>query len=591
MISFDATKLTWNVVSMLGPKPLPKTKYTATMLTNNQMVILGGVTTKETVPPFTYTFLPLMDLLVFDTNIATWIPTNGTGDIPADRYSHVAVLGTDGISIIVCCGRRSAEETLNDVSVLNTQNWTWTKPAVVGTPPTGRGGLSRVFNNGQMIIFFGIDGNNTEVNEVNVLDTRATPFQWATGFSPNASDFSSTTFPTNYNSTDTNLNNATASDFAPSDKFKAVGGFPGVIGIGISVLLIVGVIITFLIVRKPWRKRAQPKIVQDFKNVLQSIPPLDSVNMRHIKSSDPYKGRESSGMPPIKLLPYNSDCQAIQGVNANYQLPQAVPHATYGKPVIQPAQPHYKYTNPPYQGITYPYPGAYLPGIGHDNTFELPTKTQPDGTCQPPLNEVETEVRRPKISYGTTSEHLRNPPNEAIVTVSEPRNSYGEVPNDSPTLPNEIDMAARQPKTNHSAISEGVRNPSNEAIVAVSEPRNSYGQAPNDSLMLPNEIDMTARQPKTNHSAIPEGVRNPSNEAIVAVSEPRNSYCQVPNDSLMSPNVDMAARQPKMNHGDISEGVGIPLNEATVMASQPRNSHCQVPDNSPLPPTKWTWDL
>ncbi|RUP47948.1 hypothetical protein BC936DRAFT_145144 [Jimgerdemannia flammicorona] len=120
------------------------------------MVIIGGLTATETVHPFTYTLRTLIDIQVFDTNTATWIPTTGKGEIPTGRYLHAAVLGTDGISIIVCCGRHTVETNLNDVAVLNTQSWIWTKPAVVGVLPTGRGSLSSVFKNGQMIIFFGM---------------------------------------------------------------------------------------------------------------------------------------------------------------------------------------------------------------------------------------------------------------------------------------------------------------------------------------------------------------------------------------------------------------------------------------------------
>ncbi|RUO95346.1 hypothetical protein BC936DRAFT_144324, partial [Jimgerdemannia flammicorona] len=91
---------------------------------------------------------------------------------------------TDYISIIICCGNSGARY-FNDVAVLNTQTWSWTQPNITGTAPMARSDHSSVMVNGQMIMFFGYNEPSAMyLNDVNVLNTRSTPFQWTGGFTP-----------------------------------------------------------------------------------------------------------------------------------------------------------------------------------------------------------------------------------------------------------------------------------------------------------------------------------------------------------------------------------------------------------------------
>ncbi|RUP45470.1 hypothetical protein BC936DRAFT_148132 [Jimgerdemannia flammicorona] len=68
---------------------------------------------------------------------------------------HTAILSTDDISIVICCGQNNTV-SFNDVAVLDTQNWYWTIPEVEGNgnAPSPRMAISSIFVNGQMIIFF-----------------------------------------------------------------------------------------------------------------------------------------------------------------------------------------------------------------------------------------------------------------------------------------------------------------------------------------------------------------------------------------------------------------------------------------------------
>ncbi|RUS32009.1 hypothetical protein BC938DRAFT_476509 [Jimgerdemannia flammicorona] len=189
--AFDSNKLEWSVLSS---NITPRYGHTATIL---------------------------------PTNSAVWSSQNAAGSYtPGPLQSHNAELGTDGISIIIC-GNAS------DVFVLNTQTWSWTQPAIDGTVPPERVGASAVMVNGQMILFFGIhtseNSSGSYLNDVVILDTRTTPFRWATTFDPLTS----------------------------TNPLAVVGGIGGIIGIIIAVLFI-GVAI-FLFIRKPWRRSDNPK--------------------------------------------------------------------------------------------------------------------------------------------------------------------------------------------------------------------------------------------------------------------------------------------------------------------------------------------
>ncbi|RUS27730.1 hypothetical protein BC938DRAFT_482815 [Jimgerdemannia flammicorona] len=517
----------------------------AAVLIDDTVYVYGGERQNVTL-----TNLYTLDLSVpWSCSNASWVDRTsdaGTFDVPLTGY-HAMWPSPDGRSFYVWGGENELRKALvqSGFNQYDVVTRSWSRPSAITNMPQQRMEMSAAWTStGVAYIWSGYGGGNTgfgvggvELNEVNVLDTRTTPFQWAAGFSPNASIFSSITIPSKPNSTDTNLNNnATSSDFAPSDKFNVVGGLPGVIGIGIGVLVIAGAILAFLIVRKPWRKPAEPKI-RKYSNVPQRTSPSDPVNVSNIKPSEPYN---SFAMSSIPLFPSGSGYgQASQRGGVNHQLPHADPRQPdYGS---HPAQ--HGYTNRHNQGN----PGAYQSGIIHDSSLELPTKTKPYPTvshwststdfrssvgpdhsnAHNSLNKVDMEAWR----TGTL-------PNAGIMTVSPPRNNHHHY--GSSLLSNEVGMEARQPMINHSGISENIRTIPNEASVMASQPRNGYGQVPDDFAMSQNEVDRAARRPKMNHSIISEDVRIPPNEAAVMASQPRNSYSYIPDDSPLSPNeVDM----------------------------------------------------
>ncbi|RUP43937.1 hypothetical protein BC936DRAFT_150168, partial [Jimgerdemannia flammicorona] len=159
MATFDTTKLIWNVFNVTnttGQVPPPRVAHTATMLSNGQMVIIGGLIGTQLNETYVdLNFATMADIPVFDTYTTTWTLRNATGNIPDVRRYSAAVLSSDGFSIIICCGgTQSSTVQLNDVAVLDSRTWSWTRPAISGTLPTPRMGHSAVMVNGQMIVLF-----------------------------------------------------------------------------------------------------------------------------------------------------------------------------------------------------------------------------------------------------------------------------------------------------------------------------------------------------------------------------------------------------------------------------------------------------
>ncbi|RUS29622.1 hypothetical protein BC938DRAFT_480440 [Jimgerdemannia flammicorona] len=202
---------------------------------------------------------PMAEIPVFDTNAGTWIINTAVGKIPSARRMHTAVLASDGFSIIICCGG-SGDVNVVDVAVLNARTWQWVQPIINGNAPVERCAPSSVMVNGQMIIFFGVTGINESLNDVAILDTRTTPFQWASSFSPTSN-------------TSSLAANTTSPPSNTSD--PSIGSIGVIVGITIGVLILIAILL-FLLIRKPWRGRIS-KLPQEQDTPLRNSPTTESL--------------------------------------------------------------------------------------------------------------------------------------------------------------------------------------------------------------------------------------------------------------------------------------------------------------------------
>ncbi|KAI8079752.1 uncharacterized protein BX664DRAFT_361928 [Halteromyces radiatus] len=169
--------------------PAPRIDHTATLITNQEILIMGGVVFSKNVtdPLGGQTLLPVSmnQLLLYNTATGKWKNFTAGGNIPAPRRGHSAVLHPDNDSIIVFGGGTPDDNQvmLNDVFVLQLENLQWNSPSIIGVPPKPRKYHQANLMDNLMIVTFGFEKTGTGYNDVNILDTRN--WQWITTYTPN----------------------------------------------------------------------------------------------------------------------------------------------------------------------------------------------------------------------------------------------------------------------------------------------------------------------------------------------------------------------------------------------------------------------
>ncbi|KAI9470033.1 MAG: hypothetical protein EXX96DRAFT_532376 [Benjaminiella poitrasii] len=167
---------------------VPRYAHTASLLSNGQLVILGGVAQVNNNGTIENILAPMNSIYVFDTTTNQWSLKQATGVdkiLPSTRTAHTAVVTSDD-RIIIFGGDNGAAERerayLNAIGILDTKTWTWTVPSVLGIPPSRRsyasGGL---LTENYLTIAFG-SALNTYYNDINVLDIES--LSWLQTFEP-----------------------------------------------------------------------------------------------------------------------------------------------------------------------------------------------------------------------------------------------------------------------------------------------------------------------------------------------------------------------------------------------------------------------
>ncbi|RUS31045.1 hypothetical protein BC938DRAFT_478563 [Jimgerdemannia flammicorona] len=429
---------------------------------NGQMVFIGGLTMLQLNATYvSRDYAQMNDIPIFDTNSATWKQINATGAIPAVRYLHTAVLGTDDTSIVICCGRNDTY-SFSSVAVLDTRNWYWTNPGVVKNAyaPSPRSALSSVIVNGQMIVFFG--SANTPYNDISVLDTRMNPFKWIAGFSPP---------PTPTPSPPSSTPSSTPSSPSPSSSTDIPNGSSSLItpiAITSSVLVVVAAILIFLFIRKPWRKYAQNESSQGLNAASQSSPLSYASNTNQIQMAHPHillpvhlqVQTTDAGIPlPVQPLQHGYHGQPGQGGYMNHQIQQATPYSPPSNHVtplqydyggqpgyhehtshqIQPAvsaspapvmppipSPQYSYNNLHAQDRYTNHPNQQMdPHSLSSNTIMPPIQPLQYGHAKPDQPEYNNHAPRSDL-HRHTGDYQAGFGQSAL--MNEPRNSYYDTP-------------------------------------------------------------------------------------------------------------------------------------------------------------------
>ncbi|KAI9359780.1 hypothetical protein BD770DRAFT_319403 [Pilaira anomala] len=172
LFSFDT--ITQRYTSLSNPG-VARFGHTASLLSNGQLVILGGViyTVDENNLPVVF-LASMTQVHVYDTLTNVWSIINATGAVlPSSRTSHAAVVTSDD-KIIIFGGENGAvtrsKAYLNAIAILNTKTWTWLVPPVTGIPPSRRcNAAAGILSNKYLTIAFGATMWGY-YNDINVLD-------------------------------------------------------------------------------------------------------------------------------------------------------------------------------------------------------------------------------------------------------------------------------------------------------------------------------------------------------------------------------------------------------------------------------------
>ncbi|CEP10498.1 hypothetical protein [Parasitella parasitica] len=180
--SFDTTTQQF---TQLPPAADSTYAHTTSLLSNGQLVVIGGVSQDRTTGQLG--LASMANIRVFDTKTNQWdvkVATSADGNpLPSVRSVHNAVVTTDDKIIIFGGDNGEGPRTkafLNSVSILDTKTWQWTSPHADGILPSRRSYASAgFFNNKYLTVAFGT-ASDTYYNDINVFDLESS--KWLQSF-------------------------------------------------------------------------------------------------------------------------------------------------------------------------------------------------------------------------------------------------------------------------------------------------------------------------------------------------------------------------------------------------------------------------
>ncbi|GBB84241.1 hypothetical protein RclHR1_10870002 [Rhizophagus clarus] len=281
MFILDSINLSWKNASSINA-PIPRASYGAVFLPNKNIIYIGGY--NENVGVFS-----LNEVYIYNTLNSTWTTQTTYGSIPSARYSISSVLSLDNQKIIVYGGYGpNFSQSINpedSLYVLNTSNFNWYIPKVVGNMPPTRAFHRSLLIENYMVITFGQGYAQETDKDILLLDiSNDNEYIWKTSFNNNNSTPTITSTP--------QVTLPISLDPLGSEKENIIVG--AIIGSALGIAITLG---SFFIYK---RKKHIKK--QDKKPSTQNINNVQPQEILHISSEkdNPHNDRE------ILLIPGNT---------------------------------------------------------------------------------------------------------------------------------------------------------------------------------------------------------------------------------------------------------------------------------------------
>ncbi|KAL9559560.1 hypothetical protein MBANPS3_000345 [Mucor bainieri] len=172
---FYVMDITTRVFKRLPDPKIHLYGHTASLLSNGQIVIIGGVIINESYG-LGGMLAPINQTYIYDTITNQWdikITQATNRRFPSTRVGHNAVVTPDD-KIVIFGGSNGGDERtaqfLNDVAILDTKLWLWDRPNVGGITPSRMAYSSAgLINSTYLVVGFGV-GSNVYYNAINVFD-------------------------------------------------------------------------------------------------------------------------------------------------------------------------------------------------------------------------------------------------------------------------------------------------------------------------------------------------------------------------------------------------------------------------------------
>lgn len=149
----------WKALQLMGMPPSPREAHVMLALDADRVLVLGGGSISPVFGPQQFN-----DMFVLDLKEAKWSQINSKGDQPSPRTGLSAIVLGDGHRVLIFGGSSMTEGYMNDVYILDTKEWVWSKHPVKGQFPSPRDKHTACLFGSKMYVFGGFGPSSTVGN-------------------------------------------------------------------------------------------------------------------------------------------------------------------------------------------------------------------------------------------------------------------------------------------------------------------------------------------------------------------------------------------------------------------------------------------